>query len=367
MSGRRVGVTLVAGVVAGGLAWVQGVGAAAVVGAVVAGAALGLADRPRTAWLVATAAILATAWTGVSAVVVLLVVPAHSLLAARHEDGRGAVIALVALVGALELSVVVSGSSAGAPALFLPTAAWGAGRALGQHERTAARLAAVALELEQEQEAHVVLSVRFERARIASELHDIVAHAISVMVVQAAAGQRLVGRDPEATSETFEAISGAARQAEGDMDRLVALLGDDDAIGAAPDIALLEELVARVEASGLTVTLRLEGDCDGLPAAVEQAAYHVVREGLTNALRYAAGASVAVLVRGEPDTLAIDVTNTAAGDEAALTGSGTGNGLRGLRERVAACGGTIEAGPTDVGGWRLGAAIPRRLTARVPG
>ncbi len=366
MSGRRVGVTLVAGVVAGGFAWVQGVGAGAVVGAVVVGAALGLAGRPRTTWLVATAAVLSTAWIGVSAAIVVLVA-AHSFLAARREDGRGAVIALVALVGALELSVAVSGGSAGVPALFLPIAAWVAGRALGQHERTAARLAALALELEQEQEAHAALSVRYERARIASELHDIVAHAISVMVVQAAAGQRLAGRDPKATSETFETISGAARQAEADMDRLVALLGDADAIASAPDLELLEELVARVEASGLTVTLRLEGDRDGLPAAVEQAAYHVVREGLTNALRYAAGASVAVLVSGDPDWLAVEVTNTAAGDEAALTGSGTGNGLRGLRERVAACGGTVEAGPTDIGGWRLGAAIPRRLTARVPG
>ena len=98
---------------------------------------------------------------------IVVLVAAHSFLAARREDGRGAVIALVALVGALELSVVVSGSSAGVPALFLPIAAWVAGRALGQHERTAARLAALALELEQEQEAHAALSVRYERARIA--------------------------------------------------------------------------------------------------------------------------------------------------------------------------------------------------------
>lgn len=362
VSFRRVGVSLVAGFVAGGFAWAQGVGAGAAAGAVVAGAALGLAGRPRTTWLVATAAVLSTAWLGVSAAIMVLVA-AHSFLAARREDGREAVIALVVLVGALELGVVVSGSSAGAPALFLPIAAWGAGRALGQHERTAARLAAVALDLEQEQEAHAALSVRYERARIASDLHDIVAHAISVMVVQAAAGQRLAGCDPKATSETFEAISGAVRRAEHDMGRLVALLGDADTTASAPDLALLEDLVTRVEGSGLAVSLRLEGDRDGLPASVEEAAYHVVREGLTNALRYAAGASVVVLVSGGPDWLAVEVTNTAAGDEGALAGSGTGNGLRGLRERVEACGGTVEAGPTGAGGWRLGAAIPRRLTA----
>ncbi len=151
---------------------------------------------------------------------------------------------------------------------MLPAAAWGAGRALRERELVAEQLAERARELEDEREAHAALSVRYERARIASELHDIVAHAISVMVVQASAGQRLAARDPEATAETFDAIAGAARQAEQDMGRLVALLGDEDAIGPAPDLALVEELVARAAGSGLDVTLRLEGEREGLPAEV---------------------------------------------------------------------------------------------------
>jgi signal transduction histidine kinase len=250
--------------------------------------------------------------------------------------------------------------------LLLPGAAWGAGRALRERELVANQLAERARELEQEREAHAALSVRYERARIASELHDIVAHAISVMVVQASAGQRLAARDPEATAETLEAIAGAARQAEQDMGRLVALLGDESAIGPAPDLALVEELVARASGSGLDVTLRLEGEREGLPAPVVEAAYRVVQEGLTNALRYAAGAAVKVLVRGDDDALTVQVDNGPASGEVALAGAGMGTGLQGLRERAAACGGTLDAGTTAEGGWRLAARLPRRVAAAHP-
>jgi signal transduction histidine kinase len=248
------------------------------------------------------------------------------------------------------------------PALLIPAAGWGAGRALRERELIAGQLAERARELEQEREAHAALSVRYERARIASELHDIVAHAISVMVVQASAGQRLTA-DPEATAETFEAIAGAAREAEQDMGRLVALLGDEKAIGPAPDLALVEELVARAAGSGLDVSLRFEGEREGLPASVTETAYRVVQEGLTNALRYAAGASAAVLVRGGREALLVEVENGPAADEAALAGAGMGTGLQGLRERVGASGGTLEAGPGPDGGWVLRARLPRRVTA----
>ncbi len=249
------------------------------------------------------------------------------------------------------------------PALLIPAAGWGAGRALRERELVGAQLAERVSELEQEREAHAALSVRYERARIASELHDIVAHAISVMVVQASAGQRLAAHDPEATVETFEAIAGAARQAEADMGRLVALLGDEDAIGPAPDLALVEELVARATGSGLDVTLRFEGQREGLPAPLAETAYHVVQEGLTNALRYAGGALVRVLLRGDAEALLVEVRNAPASSERALAGAGSGTGLQGLRERVGASGGTLEAGPTPDGGWRLSARLPRRVGA----
>ena len=309
----------------------------------------------------AVTALLAMAPFGVSNGVALLVA-AHAFCAGRWEGRWVGLLGLAALVGALELGVL-SAHQAGMPALFIPAAGWAAGRALREREQVAAQLAERARELEAEREAHAALSVRYERARIASELHDIVAHAISVMVVQASAGQRLA-HDPEATAETFEAIAGAARQAEQDMGRLVALLGDEKAIGQAPDLALAEELVARAAGSGLDVTLRLEGQREGLPAPLGETAYHVVQEGLTNALRYAAGAAVRVLVRGDREALLVQVTNAPARSETALAGAGTGTGLQGLRERAAACGGVLEAGRTADGSWRLSARLPRRATAR---
>lgn len=333
--------------------------ASLVTGAVVGGALAFARSQPRAAWLIAASALLIGAPFGEPSWGAGIAAAAHAFCAGRLEPRAAGLASLTALVGALELGVLLAGQS-GVPALLIPTAGWGAGRALREREQVAAALAERARELEQEREAYAALSVRYERARIASELHDIVAHAISVMVVQASAGQRLVARDPEATAEAFEAIAGAARQAEQDMGRLVALLGDEGAIGPAPDLGLVEELVARAAGSGLDVTLRLEGEREGLPAPVAETAYRVVQEGLTNALRYAAGAAVSVVVRGEPGELVVEVENAPAGNDASLAGAGTGNGLRGLRERAGACGGRLEAGPVPGGGWRVRACLPRR-------
>jgi len=331
--------------------------------AALAGGALGATRRhPRLAWVVAVAALLALAPLGGLSFGLYPLVVAHTFCAGRWDGLWAGVAATLAMIGALELGVLVD-HDAGVPALFIPPAGWGAGRALRERELVAAQLAERARELEEEREAHAALSVRYERARIASELHDIVAHAISVMVVQASAGQRLAARDPQLTTEAFEAIADAAKQAEQDMGLLVALLGDEDALGPAPDLALIEELVARAAGSGLDVTLRLEGEREGLPASVVAAANGVVREGLTNALRYASGAPVSVSVRGGPDALMVEVANGPAASSGDLVGTGTGSGLMGLRERVGACGGTLAAGPTPEGGWRLCARLPRRVTA----
>jgi signal transduction histidine kinase len=333
--------------------------------AAIVGAALGgTQTHPRAASLVALTALLALASLGSLPFMAYPVVCAHAFSLGRGATLRAGLAATAALTGALELGVVLAHEPPVPPLLF-PSVGWGAGRALGAREQLAAKLAERARELEEEREAHARLSVRYERARIASELHDIVAHALSVMVVQASAGQRLAARDPQLTAETFEAIADAANQAEQDMGRLVALLSDADAIGPAPDFALVEELVTRAAGSGLHVTLRLEGEREGLPAAVVQAAYRVVQESLTNALRYASGATVRVLVRGEARRLVVEVANSPAIDDyAQLTDIGGGHGLAGLRERVGACGGTLEAGPTPDGGWRVCAQLPQRITTQ---
>lgn len=338
-----------------------------VAAAAVLGGALGAARRhPRAAWIVATAALLATVPQGVLGLPTYLLVPAHAFCAGRWERRLWpGLAATAALIVVSELAVLV-GHDAAVPFAFVPAAAWAAGRALRDREQLAERLAERAGELEDEREAYAQLSVRYERARIAAELHDIVAHALSVVVVQASAGQRLAAVDPELTAEAFEAIASAAHQAEHDMGRLVELLGDPAGAGAAPDVALVEELVARAAGSGLQVTLRLEGERDGLPAAVAETAYSVVREGLTNALRHASGAHVEVLVRGATGELLVEVVNGPATGSALLAGIGTGTGLVGLRERVGALGGELQAGPTADGGWRLHAVLRNESCVKPP-
>jgi signal transduction histidine kinase len=363
VSQRRIDLLLGLAAIALGLgtAPLEDAGVATYVAGAFIGAAFGAGRRhPRVGWLVTAAALLASSPFAALPFGISLVAAGQGFWAGRADDRWWSVAGVVALVATLEVNA--AGTDSFVPALMLPIAAWAAGRALREREQVARQLAQRAKELEDEREAHAALSVRYERARIASELHDIVAHAISVMVVQASAGQRLAD-DPEATAETFDAIAGAARQAEQDMGRLVALLGDENAIGPAPDLALVEELVARAAGSGLNVNLRLEGEREGLPAEVGETAYRVIQEGLTNALRYAAGAAVAVRVRALREDLIVEIENDATDGQPALAGAGTGNGLRGLRERVDACGGSLAAGPTARDGWLLSARLPRRIEA----
>ena len=291
---------------------------------------------------IAVAALLALAAFAEPQLTACLLTGAHTF-----KDGRRAgVVWSLALIVALEAGI--GGDGAAVPALLITVSAWAAGRALGERERVAAQLATRTRELDSEQELHAQLSVQHERTRIAAELHDIVAHAISIMVVQASAGQRL--SDP---SEALDNIARAAHQAEQELGRLVTLLADEDA--SAPDLDLVRELVRNAAATGLEATVDLEGDTAALPAEVAELAYRVAQEGLTNALRYAAGAPVHVQVRRDEE-LTVEVTNGRAPRSEPQLGGG--HGLPGLRARLAAQGGALQAGPTPAGGWRLAARIP---------
>ena len=169
---------------------------------------------------------------GGDGIVSTLLVSAHAFAAGRNDQRWWAVPVLLVATG---VGWGLMGHAEGVFLVAIP-AVWFAGHAVRERELVAAELARRNRELEDEREAFAQLSVRYERAKIASELHDIVAHAISVMVVQASAGQRIAAVDEEATDEVFEAIAGAAREAEQDMHRLVALLSDEDArTGAGPD------------------------------------------------------------------------------------------------------------------------------------
>ena len=217
--------------------------------------------------------------------------PAFSIMsllatvAALAWTGRAARVAAAGLAAYLALICWLLYPVSEVAILMFSVPGFIAGTVLRQRSEAADAFAARGRELEEERELFADLALQHERARIAAELHDIVGHAISVMVIQAAAGQRLVGRDPERAEQAFAAIAESARQGRQDLQRLVALL-DGTPVGG-PELALIEEVVTRAAGSGLDVSCRFEGDRDGVAAPTAHLAFRIVQESLTNALRYA--------------------------------------------------------------------------------
>jgi signal transduction histidine kinase len=277
-----------------------------------------------------------------------------TLVAALGWSGRASWVVAGGLAAYLAVLWFVLGENIEVPLIMFSVPSFLAGTVLRLHRESAEALARRGRELEEERELFAELAVRHERARIASELHDIVGHAISVMVIQAAAGQRLVDRDPVGTSQVFAGLAESARQGHEDLRRLVELLGGVEVGG--PDLSLIEEIVTRAARSGLDVSCRFEGSRDGVSAPVAHAAFRVVQESLTNALRYAPGAAVRVVVNGAGRDLTVRVENGDAVQRRPFL-SGTGRGLAGLRERVQELGGQLVAGPV-AGGWLVEATMP---------
>jgi len=270
-------------------------------------------------------------------------------------SGRAAWVAALGLGAYLFVLWLVLGDTSGTALVMFSAPGFLAGTVLRLRRETADRLALRGRELEEERELYAELALRHERARIASELHDIVGHAISVMVIQAAAGQRLLDHDPVRAKEVFAAIAESARQGHDDLRRLVELLGGTEVSG--PDLSLIEEVVTRAAHGGLDVSCRFEGEYDGLAAPTAHIAFRVVQESLTNALRHAPGAAVRVLVDGSDRALTVSVENDHPTQEPPGL-SGTGRGLLGLRERVQDLDGRLDAGPTFRGGWQVKATLP---------
>jgi signal transduction histidine kinase len=237
---------------------------------------------------------------------------------------------------------------------------WLAGLVVASRRRTVAALELRTRELEEERGLFAVQSVQYERARIARELHDIVAHCVSLIVVQANAGEQLTHQDPESAAEAFVSISAAARQAETEIDRLVRLLDTSAPTAAPAGLRIVEELVQRARASGLHISAAFSADSDRLSEQSAEAAYRLVQESVTNAMKHAPGAPIAIAIRGHDDVIEVEVRNdTAAQAFSGLEDTGGGHGLGGMRERVSRCGGTFDAGPTADHGWKVSARIPR--------
>jgi signal transduction histidine kinase len=236
---------------------------------------------------------------------------------------------------------------------------WLAGLLVASRRRAAYQLAQRAHELDDEREAYAAESVRCERARIARELHDIVAHCVSLMVVQASAGEKLTATDPRRAGESFTSISEAARQASDEITLLVQLLAESPPAARSADLRIVEELVTRARSSGLSVTCELSGDLGGLTAASADTAYRLAQEALTNALKHAPGAPVHITLSGQDEQVQVQIVNDPPrAGSSGLERTGGGHGLAGMRERISHCGGTLTTSTTPDGGWNVTAAFP---------
>jgi signal transduction histidine kinase len=283
--------------------------------------------------------------------------------AGAHTQGLRHVVAVAA--GSLMAAVWVGVSYAlGAnngntvPAVLLAGVVWIIGRAVRRREALVEVLDDRARQLEREREEKVRALVAEERARIARELHDVVAHSVSVMVVQAQAGPRL-GNDPEQTSATFESIESSGREALVELRQLLGILRTGDkqlAVGPQPGLASLDGLLEQVRDAGLPVELRIEGNRTTLPPGLDLSAYRIIQEALTNSLKHAGRAHAQVVVRYGKSAVELEILDDGIG--APASANGTGHGLIGMRERTALYGGSLEAGSRPDAGFRVCAHLP---------
>ena len=233
-------------------------------------------------------------------------------------------------------------------------------RAVRDRQLLAETLAARAELLEREHELRANEAVAEERARIARELHDLVAHNVSVMVVQAGAERHALPEGQESTREALSSIEGAGRQALAEARRLLGMLRQEDehaALAPQPGIDQLDFLVEQIERAGLPVKLEIEGEPVPLPAGLDLCAYRIVQEGLTNALKHAGPARAHVHLRYLPSKLEVEVRDDGRGADSP-NGDGAGHGLIGMRERVALYGGQIQTGHAAAGGFQIRAELP---------
>ena len=270
---------------------------------------------------------------------------------------------LIVIAGAGIVVYEIPGHST-AELIFIPlefTIAWLAGFALRERaeQAEAAELRAAAAERERDAAARV--AVAEERARIARELHDIVAHSVSVMVLQVGAVRHNLPEGQAADGEALKGVERAGRTALAEMRRLLSAMrteGDEAELVPQPGLDGLDSLLAEVGRAGLPVELRIEGDASPLPRAIELSAYRIVQEGLTNALKHAGATKADVVVRYEPHALQLEVRDDGLGN---TTSDGLGHGLVGIRERVKIYGGEMSAGAANGGGFVLSTRLPLAL------
>jgi len=289
--------------------------------------------------------------------VVVIVIAMYSV--AAHQPVRRALLALPVLAALVTFGAARAGLETildtASLAVVVGLAAWAGGAIV--RARTV-RAVALAREIERREHAHAHAMLQ-ERTRIARELHDIVAHAISVMVVQAGAAESVLDRQPARAREAIAAVQATGRQAVAEMARLIGLLRDDSGelgLGPVPGRSDLGPLVERFRTAGLPVSLTLDGSLVGAGPALELTAYRIVQEALTNALKHGARKQVCVRVATSAEQLALTIDDVGVVRRDAAPREG-GHGLAGMHERVTLVGGAIETGPTP-DGFRVRARLP---------
>jgi signal transduction histidine kinase len=298
---------------------------------------------------------------GSPAVIASLLLVTYS--AAAVADRRQVVIVAALALGVPALVALVA-TDGDAVDLLLPIAIFGiplaAGRAVGVYRRQAEELRILTRRLASERDARARLAVLNERARVARELHDSVAHAISVMVLQAGAADQVLDRAPDRAGDALRAVQDVGREALDQLARLLGLLDSADGrppLAPHPGLADLERLLETVRRAGLPVRLRTLGDPDPLPAAVDGAAYRVIQEALTNALKHSGAAPTEVTVRYAGDGVGLEIVDR--GRRSRASRMPAGHGLAGMRERIERHGGQLHAGPAaDASGFAVSAFIP---------
>jgi signal transduction histidine kinase len=281
----------------------------------------------------------------------------YTLAASDTPRARRSGAGLAAIV-AIGVSFAVSGRihEFGAPAahvVFL-AAAWLLGDSIGSRRAYVREIEEKAERLERERETEARRAVAEEQARIARELHDVVAHALSVIVVQAGAAEEVFELDPVRARTPIRAIDAAARAALSDLRRVLGLLHEDAELEPQPGLARLDSLIEQVRATGLVVSVEIEGTPQALPATVDLSAYRIIQEALTNTIKHADADTARVHVRYGSD-LELDIRDDGRGT---TNGIQTGNGLIGMRERAAMLGGSVVASTPATGGYLVSARIP---------
>jgi signal transduction histidine kinase len=256
--------------------------------------------------------------------------------------------------GSQELSSLLSADG------LVATLPWLLGRTARGRTQRARASRELAERLDAEREVHARAAALAERTRLAREIHDVIAHSVSVMVIQAGGARAVIPTEPERAERAVLAVERAGREALAEMRRLLGVLGDREdlrMLSPQPGLEDLNDLVARTAAAGLPAQLRVEGQPVSVPQGLSLCAYRIVQEALTNALKHAGPAKAEVSVRWCSGALELKVADDGRG-AAARSGSVRGHGIVGMRERAGLHGGSVEAGPGQNGGFAVRARIP---------